>query len=453
MDLEIGRPGGVFEVQRGWLARPAAADVGKNYQHFIKVPESRRRCLLAYDQGTVASRLDHIPAHVPAHLVVELDYFDPPGANTDPHLAWKQLHDGPDIIFTPYNGGHWIATRADDVFAIMHDVETFSSREFTIPVRSAGNPVVIPLQLDPPDHQAKRSVVLRPLSPKAIEPLEPVIRQIMSERIAKLVPLGKCEFVAAFGGDIPPELFFEHAKIPKEKLQVMKRFADAVARAESEDDRREARIGGASYMVDILNERRQGELGTDVFSVIVQAERDGRLTSEESTSLALNVFFGGLETVSSALAFIVLFLARNPGHRRQLIEEPGLSQDATEEFLRRFGILNLARIVTKQTSFKGIMMMPGEQILLPLHLASLDERKFPNSLEVDFHRKRSAHQNFGTGIHRCLGSNLARPEIKIFIEEWLKHIPDFGVDPDDEPVGKSGVAMTMTRVPLVWSVA
>ncbi|MFD2500253.1 cytochrome P450 [Rhizorhabdus histidinilytica] len=204
-------------------------------------------------------------------------------------------------------------------------------------------------------------------------------------------------------------------------------------------------------MMAILDERRQvEELDDDVFSVIVRAEREGRITREESTSIALNVFFGGLETVSSALAFIVLFLARNPAHRRQLIEDGSLTQDATEEFLRRFGILNLARIATKPTTFKGLTIEQGEQVLLPLHLAGLDERKFPNPLEVDFHRKRAGHFNFGTGPHRCLGSNLARPEIRIFIEEWLRQIPDFSVDPDDKPVGASGVAMTMTRVPLVW---
>ncbi|WP_016747040.1 cytochrome P450 [Rhizorhabdus wittichii] len=406
---------------------------------------------MSYQEHQAAQRLETIPPHVPADRVVDLDYFSPPGVAEDPHLAWKRLHDGPDIIYTPYYGGHWIVTRADDMFAVMQDYETFSNWEFTVPKRGPGNPVLMPNQLDPPRHGPIRSVVLRPMSPKAVEPIEPVIRKIMADRIASIVPKGGCEFVGEFGGDIPPELFFEHARIPKDKLPEMKRFADAVARSDNEEDRRAARIGGANYMMAILDERRQvEELDDDVFSVIVRAEREGRITREESTSIALNVFFGGLETVSSALAFIVLFLARHPEHRRQLIEDASLTQDATEEFLRRFGILNLARIATRSTTFKGLTIEQGEQVLLPLHLAGLDERKFPNPLEVDFHRKRAGHFNFGTGPHRCLGSNLARPEIRIFIEEWLRQIPDFSVDPDDKPVGASGVAMTMTRVPLVW---
>lgn len=406
---------------------------------------------MGYDGTTNAGKLETIPPHVPAELVVDWNYFDPPGVKEDPHIAWKSLHDGPDFVFTPYNGGHWIATRADDMFSIMQDYETFSNWEFTVPKRGPDNPVLMPNQLDPPRHGPIRKVVLRPLSPKAIAPLEPIIRDIISARIGSLVPNGKCEFVSEFGGNIPPELFFEHARIPKEKLPEMKRFADTVARSDSEEDRRAARIGGANYMAEILEERRQVEtLGDDVFSVIVQAERDGRLTADESTSLALNVFFGGLETVSSALAFIVAFLARNPAHRQQLIDDPSLTPDAAEEFLRRFGILNLARLATKRTEFKGVTIEKGEQVLLPLHLAGLDDRKFPNAVEVDFHRKRAAHFNFGTGPHRCLGSNLARPEIRIFLEEWLKQIPDFGIDPDDGTVGASGIAMTLTHVPLVW---
>ncbi|MFD2500252.1 hypothetical protein ACFSTI_17155 [Rhizorhabdus histidinilytica] len=198
---------------------------------------------MSYQVHQAAQRLETIPPHVPADRVVELDYFSPPGVTEDPHLAWKRLHDGPDIVYTPYYGGHWIVTRADDMFAVMQDYETFSNWEFTVPKRGPGNPVLMPNQLDPPRHGPIRSVVLRPMSPKAVEPIEPVIRKIMADRIASIVPKGGCEFVSEFGGDIPPELFFEHARIPKDKLPEMKRFADAVARSDNEEDRRAARIG------------------------------------------------------------------------------------------------------------------------------------------------------------------------------------------------------------------
>lgn len=400
--------------------------------------------------AAVMGRLETIPAHVPPELVVEFDYFNLPEAARDPHLAWKKLHDGPDIVYAPYYGGHWIVTRADDVAKVMHDPETFSNAEFTVPKRGPGNPLLMPDQLDPPRHGPVRRIALRPLAPKAITPLLPVIRELTSARIKKLLPQGRCEFVSEFT-DIPVEIFFEHVNVPKNQLAALKKCSDTVARDGSEDARREARLAVARYLADILQERRNLE-GTDLFSVIIAAEREGELSRDDSLALALNIFFGGLETVASALAFVVLFLARNPAHRQQLIDNPALSSDATEELLRRFGILNLARITAKETTLSGVPMVPGDMVLLPLHLATLDERSVPDAMDVNFDRRRVSHVNFGLGIHRCLGSNLARPEVRIFIEEWLKHIPEFSVDPNDEPVGRSGVAMTMTRVPLVWPV-
>lgn len=403
---------------------------------------------MAYGHSTDVGRIENIPAHVPAELVVDFDFFNPPGATQDPHLAWKRLHDGPDVIYTPYYGGHWIATRSDDMFAVMQNHSTFSNAEFTVPKRGSGSPLQIPIQLDPPQHGPIRSIALRSLSPKAMEHALPMIRALTAARVQKLVPRGRCEFVSDFT-DVPVEIFLDHTQVPKDQIVMLKNMASTVARTDNEEERNHARDEVSKYLAGVLDERRV-KLGDDLFSTIIVAEKEGRLSAEESHSLALNIFFGGLETVASALAFVVLFLARNPGHRQQLIDDPSLSGDATEELLRRFGVLNLARIATERTTFKGVTIEKGEQILLPLHLSSLDERKIPDALTVDFHRKRAAHYNFGTGPHRCLGSNLARPEIRIFIEEWLKYIPDFSVDPEDEPIGRSGTAMTMTHVPLVW---
>ncbi|MCZ4342866.1 cytochrome P450 [Sphingomonadaceae bacterium G21617-S1] len=403
---------------------------------------------MGYEMSPDASGRGEVPPHVKPDLVVDFNYFVPPGIEDDPHRAWKRLHEGPDIVYSPYNGGHWIATRADDIFAIMQDTETFSSREFIVPKRSPGTPNVIPNQLDPPQHGQIRSIILKPLAPKSIAPLEPMIREIMAARIARIASQGRCDFVAEFA-DVPSELFLRYARIPIEDLARVKKFADTVARSDSDADRKQARLDAREFLQDILNDRCRNP-GEDLFSAIAMRENAGEITREQSNSIALNVFFGGLDTVASALGFVITFLAQSPEHRRQLIADPALSQDATEELLRRFGLLNLARTCTRRTQFKGATIEADELVMLPLHLANLDERKFKDPLTVDFKRQRSAHYNFGTGVHRCVGSNLARPEIRIFIEEWLKAIPEFSLDPDDKPVGQSGVVMAYRKVPLVW---
>lgn len=390
------------------------------------------------------------PAHVPPELVVDFDYFHPPGFDRDPHMAWKRLHEGPDIVYSPYNGGHWILTRADDMYAVMQDTETYSSREFIVPKRSPGTPNVIPNQLDPPEHGAIRSIILRSLSPKAIAPLADMIRDVMAERIATLAPLGKCDFMEAFS-DIPSQVFLRFARVPTEDVLRVKGYSDAVSRSDSDEERRQARFDALEFLQAILDDRCRNP-GDDLFSAIAAREVSGEITRSQAGSIALNVFFGGLDTVASALGFIVSFLARSPEHRRQLIEEPALIPDATEELLRRFGLLNLARTCARHTRFKGITMEADELVMLPLHLASLDERKFNDPLAVDFRRQRSAHYNFGTGVHRCVGSNLARPEIRIFLEEWLKAIPDFSLDADDSPSAKSGVVMAYTKLPIIWPI-
>lgn len=402
-------------------------------------------------EAAATGKLSEIPPHVPPGLVIDFNVFSPPGVEDDPHLAFKRLHEGPDIVYTPYNGGHWILTRADDIYAVMHDTDVFSNSEFTIPKRGPDVLKLIPNQLDPPEHEAVKKMVLRPLSPKAIKPVEPMIRALMAARVARIAPKGRCEFVSEFT-DVPPELFFEFAGLPKEKLKRAKELVDIIVRTDDTEARRSARLESAQQMSKFLEEWRNKPPADDLFGVIIAQERAGHLTPEESVSLAINVYHGGLETVASALAFIVWFLARNPEHRRQLVNHPELSQAAGEELLRRHGILNLARIAKRRTAIRDVVIEEGEQVMLPLHLASLDERKYENPMEVNFARENTAHMNFGTGVHRCVGSNLARPEIRIFLEEWLKVIPDFSLDPNDRAVGSSGLAMTMARVPLVWPV-
>ncbi|HYG26754.1 MAG TPA: cytochrome P450 [Caulobacteraceae bacterium] len=399
-------------------------------------------------EAVAAARMETIPAHVPAELVVDFNYFDPPGVRDDPHQAWKTLHDGPDVVYSPYNGGHWILTRADDMFAVMHDTDTFSSQEFTVPKRGPG-PQLIPNQIDPPRHGALKSIVLRPLSPKSVRPIEPVIRELMAARIRRLAPLGRCEFVSEFT-DVPPELFFEYAGLPKALIGKAKGLVDVIVHTQDDEVRRAARAESARMLSDLLDMWRAKPPSDDLFGVIIAQERAGVLTPEESVYYAMNVYHGGLETVSSALSFFAWFLARSPEHRRQLVEDPSLSTVAAEELLRRHGILNLARLTTRRTEFKDVTFEAGDLVMLPLHLGGLDDRKVSDPMTVDFKREGAPHPMFGTGIHRCVGSHLARPELRIFLEEWMKHIPDFGLDPDDKPIGASGIAMSMVHLPLVW---
>jgi cytochrome P450 len=160
--------------------------------------------------------------------------------------------------------------------------------------------------------------------------------------------------------------------------------------------------------------------------------------------------FGGLDTVVSSMGFFMNFLARHPGHRRQLLEDPALLVPAVEELLRRHGIANFGRMVARDFEYRGLPLREGDLVLLPAALYNLDERQFGDPLTVDFHRPLQHHMGFGTGIHRCLGAQLARLELRVLLQEWLPRIPEFWIADPQAVVVKSGRINGVRALPLQW---
>jgi len=164
------------------------------------------------------------------------------------------------------------------------------------------------------------------------------------------------------------------------------------------------------------------------------------------------MWFAGLDTVSSGMGFMARFLAESPAHRRQLVEDPSLIPNAVEEMLRRFGVSTPSRQVSQDLEVAGVAMKAGDMVLMPVTLYGLDERVYPDPLSVDFRRKDASFSLvFGTGVHRCIGSFLARLELRIFLETWLERIPDFSIAPGQKPRARAGVVNSMLSLPLAWT--
>ena len=177
------------------------------------------------------------------------------------------------------------------------------------------------------------------------------------------------------------------------------------------------------------------------------------MTVQQIVGMVSLVLIGGMDTVVTAMSFAALFLARSPTHRKQLVDNPALIPKAVDELLRRFPIVNQGRCVARDLVYKNVPFKTGDMILLPTTLHGLDERAFPNPLEVNFNRPTPMHSTFGNGPHRCPGSNLGRTEIKVFLEEWLKRIPDFHLQPGEKISMRSGVNGTVYGLPLAWETA
>lgn len=395
-----------------------------------------------------------IPDHVPAALVREFDLYNVDVEGGDYHAALKRLHaDGmPDIFWTPRNGGHWVATRGEDIYEIIKDHARFSSRKLVVPLHRNPPVPLPPISLDPPDHTKYRALFAPALSPKAVSPLGEGARALAVELIDGFYARGRCEFIGEFAQHLPIGIFMRLVDVPASDREMLLHWADQQVRPTSEEEHEAAFKGLFAYAAKKIAERSANP-GSDLISQLTKSQIDGRrITPEELTPMVFLLLVGGLDTVASAMGFAARFLAGSPEHRRELIDHPERIPAAVEELLRRFPVVNLGRNVVADIDYKGVAMRAGEQIILPTTLHGLDDRKFDDPLRVDFSRPTPIHSTFGNGAHRCPGSLLARTELKIFLEEWLKRIPDFRIEPGRTPGVRAGVNATIYELPLVWEV-
>lgn len=402
--------------------------------------------------SNVSVPLVDVPAHVPPHLVVDWDFYNPPGGEIDINGAWKKLHDGPDIVWTRYNGGHWILTRAEDIEFAQKNHDPFSMREINLPA-STTTARILPLAADPPEHAGYRAIINRSFSPQMVRNMEGEIRTLTVELIEGFRSKGECEFMADFAMKLPITIFMRLVDLPLDDLDKLLEWTEASVRG-SQAQREDAQRDLFAYLQDTIRQR-QDSPGDDLISAIVNGQVSKRpLTQEEINGMMVNVVFGGLDTVASTMGFATLYLARNAEHRRQLASSPELIPNAVEEMLRMFGPSSTGRIVTRDYDYKGVQFKKGDRVYVRPGLHGMDERKFKCPMHADFERENvSQHASFGNGPHRCAGALLARMEIRVFLEEWFKRIPDFDLKPGEQPRFEAGMVNCVTRVPLVWRVS
>ena len=393
-----------------------------------------------------------IPDHVPPELVFDFDAFAPIPPGVDPQEHWRSLRDQApgEVFWTPRYGGNWVATRAKDIVEIQLDHETYSHALISIP-RETAFPMY-PLTLDPPEQAPYRRLIQPAFMPRAIAVLEQRARDVAAAQVAKLAPQGECEFVRDFARVLPIVVFLEMVDLPISDSGPMMAWTEVMTRSNDPAERNQALQSMSAYLGRWIAERGQTP-GADLISTVATAEIDGRkLSPGEVMAMCLLLLFGGLDTVASMLGFVARFLALNPGHRRELIEDPSLIPNAVEELIRRHGVANTCRLVKKDVVLKGAPLKAGDQIQAPNLFVGLDEATVDDPLKVDFHRERPIpHAAFGNGVHTCPGAVLARREVKVFLEEWLARIPDFEIKPGTTPIMEAGNVNGVVELQLSWS--
>jgi cytochrome P450 len=383
-------------------------------------------------------------------LTIDFDFFDVKAIDGDFHRGWKRLHNGPDIFYTPRNGGHWVYTRAEDIAAAWHDPERYSNRGVAM-TREEREMKLYPGEADPPVHKHYRALLQPFFSQKAVQRLEEKMRELTRELIDGFIRTGSCDFQVEMGRKMPIYTFLTMMDLPLEHAAALLPAADWLSRDADPESFMRAMQTMMGYLYERIAERK-GRDGEDFISRLLASRIEARPLSEhEVLSLTANVMFGGLDTVVSSMGFFMNFLARSPDHRHQLVDTPELIPEAIEELLRRHSIANFGRMISENFEYKGLPMRAGDLVLLPAALHNLDDRKFADPMTVDFSRAIKNHLGFGTGIHRCLGAQLARVELRVLLQEWLPRIPEFRISDSGPVVFKSGRINSVHSLPLAWS--
>ena len=396
---------------------------------------------------------EDVPEHVPERLIRDFNIYTPPGLDEDFHQAWATLlqeDDSCPLVWTQANEGHWLPTRSSIIEEILTDYTRFSSRSIIIPKSHSADHGLLPTTIDPPEHHFYRKTLNHTMAPASVNAMGDDIRGIVTSLIDGFVEKGECNFTRDFADILPIRVFLSMMDLPEDDIPQTKYWTDQLIRPDGSITFADALQNLKDYIAPYVDQR-MGKDGTDMLSRMINTETNGRrLTREEAIKLSIQVFIAGVDTVVNLLGFVFLFMARNPSHRSQISQGKVTVSNAVEEILRRFPIVTVAREVTEDMTFHGVQLKAGDMIAAPTPLAGMDNSFTPNAVDVEFDRKQGNSLTFGRGAHTCPGKNLARVELRIALEEWLKRIPDFEVDKSSPISFSSGIVGVVNELKLRW---
>ena len=394
-----------------------------------------------------------VPDHVRDDQIVDYDYVGDARIEKvgDVQLGLHALHsEAPDIFYSPRNGGFWVVTRLDLMSKVLPDTEHFSNRVLEIP-RIYSDNLMIPLNLDPPEHLPFRMVLMRHFDPKSIRAMEPTVRSWANRLIDAFIDKGRCEFAEEIGAAFPVSVFMELMGYPLERFEEFRSITHDFFRPDILPPDRVKVQNKIIGIVAEFFEMRRKEPRDDLLTKLSEEKvKDRKLTSNELNSMGFLLFLAGLDTVANTLAFTFNYLAQDSALQARLAAHPEIIPTFVEEALRRFSIVQQPRIVKKDFEFLGAQLREGDMIVCSLPLAGMDERKNPSPEIFDVDRKNRAHIAFSTGPHTCIGNYLARMEMRAPTEEWTKRIPHFWRAPGCIPKWRSAGVAALSKVYLEW---
>ncbi len=367
----------------------------------------------------------------------DFDHTDDAWA-ADPFPIWDELRRTCPVAHSERFAGVWLPTRHEDIATIAHDTERFTSRtvivtEYRPSAMLEPEGIAPPISSDPPYHGEARRILLPVFAPQEVAKRELSIRAYCHELVEELE--GRATFDAAeqYAQRIPVRVLADMIGLPESEADVFMGFVEDVLAGVTQSF--DERIAGMMDLFDYLSghiDDRVANPRDDLITYLLDSEIHGEKLDAFQVGRTLGLLLvAGIDSTSGAIGASLWHLGTNPGDRRRLVAEPALMPTAVEELLRAYVPVTMARLVKQDMEFNGCAMAAEDFVLLAFPAANRDPEAFEDADQVILDRQVNRHAAFGLGIHRCVGSHLARMQLRVALEVFLEAFPDFELaDPE-----------------------
>ncbi len=378
----------------------------------------------------------------------------------DPAAFWAQYRQSCPVAHSDLYGGSWLPVRYADVQATARDIEHFPSgngisvvgpdedAEEEDALLPGGVP---PIDADPPLHTWTRKLILPSMAPRAVQSYEQGTRALCRRLIAGFIEQGQADAAADYAQQIPVRVIGALLGVSEERSDDFVGWVRGILEfAYDKERRQEAVLAASEFLLSEIAKRKESPTD-DLISDLINAEVDGEQMDEMFVlGEAFLLMVAGIDTTWSAIGASMFHFASNPDDRKRMAEDPDVWPLAIEELLRFYSPVTMARVAEEGAHINGCPIPAGDRVLMSFPAANRDPEVFdqPDTFIID--RAQNRHLAFGVGIHRCAGSNLARMELRLALEEWFAAIPEFELADPSTVTWAGGQVRGPRSIPVVF---